>query len=87
MVEKKFLNLDFSVLGDNWYAKDGAHAAHDAAVEARAKEVSVRLCDLVEKLEREGSVAEGRGEVVMVIPGVFMKFLVKDETIDLPKAG
>lgn len=43
-LEKKFPNLNFGVLGDNWYAKDGAYAPHDAAVEARAKEKIAAFC-------------------------------------------
>ncbi|KAH8907555.1 phosphoglycerate mutase [Coniochaeta sp. PMI_546] len=86
-LELKFPNLDFGSLGDAWYAKDGAYAADDAAVEARAKAVRKRLSSALERLEQDGSAAEGKRDVVVVTHGVFMKFLAKDETIDLPKAG
>jgi broad specificity phosphatase PhoE len=86
-LEKNFPNLDFGFLGDEWYAKDGAYTADDVAVKARAKAVREKLCDLVGKLEQEGNFAKGKGDVVVVTHGVFMKFLAEDETIDLPKAG
>ncbi|KAH7176238.1 phosphoglycerate mutase family protein [Dactylonectria macrodidyma] len=86
-LEERIPNLDFGVLQGKWYTKDGAHAADDTAVKARAKAVRERLRDLVEKLEQDGRAAEGKGDVVVVTHGVFMKFLAEDETIDLPKAG
>ncbi|KAH7110802.1 phosphoglycerate mutase family protein [Dactylonectria estremocensis] len=86
-LEEKIPNLDFGVLQGKWYTKDGAHAADDAAVKARAKAVRERLRDFVEKSEQDGRAAEGKGDVVVVTHGVFMKFLAEDETIGLPKAG
>ncbi|CAM1507477.1 Fc.00g071180.m01.CDS01 [Cosmosporella sp. VM-42] len=86
-LEEKFPKLDFGALKGKWHTKDGAFAADDAAVKARAKAVRERLRDLVEKLEQDGSTAQGKGNVAVVTHGVFMKFLAEDETIDLPKAG
>ncbi|KAL5593154.1 hypothetical protein FOBRF1_012256 [Fusarium oxysporum] len=86
-LEQQFPNLSFGVLGDNWYEKEGAYTADDAAVEARAKVVRESLRDLTEEFEKEGIAAEGKKDVVVVTHGAFMKFLAEDETIDLPKAG
>ena len=85
ILEKRFPNLDFRVLGDNWYMKEGAYTAEDAAVSARAERVRQRLFDLEKELER--NISEERRNIVVVTHGVFMKFLSRDETIDLPKAG
>ncbi|WAO96957.1 Hypothetical protein NCS54_01465400 [Fusarium falciforme] len=86
-LEKLFPNLNFGVLGDHWYEKEGAYTADDAAVEARAKVMRESLRDLTEELEKKGSAAEGKKDVIVVTHGAFMKFLVQDNTIDLPKAG
>jgi broad specificity phosphatase PhoE len=85
-LEKLFPNLNFGVLGNHWYIKEGAYIADDAAVEARAKVERETLRDLTEGLEK-GRAAQGKKDVVVVTHGVFMKFLVQDKTIDLPKAG
>jgi hypothetical protein len=87
ILEKIFPNLDFSVLGDKWYAKDGPYTADGVAVEARTKAVRQILCELVEKLERERTTAEGTRSIVVVTHRVFMKVLTQDEAIDLLKAG
>ena len=84
-LEKVFPNLDFSVLGEGWYAKEGRYTADDTAVSARAEAVRQKLFDLVKELEESGS--GDRQNLVVVTHGVFMKFLSGDKTIDLPKAG
>jgi broad specificity phosphatase PhoE len=82
-----FPALDFSVLSDAWFAKEGIYAADDAAVAARAKRFRERLREKVENLQRSEDFVEGRKNIVVVTHGVFMKFLSEDMTIDLPKAG
>ncbi|KFA67974.1 hypothetical protein S40285_03559 [Stachybotrys chlorohalonatus IBT 40285] len=79
-LEQSFPGLDWAVLGEGaWFVKEGAYAADDAAVAARAGLVRRRLKEIVDQ--------QAAGDVVVVTHGVFMKFLVEDETIDLPKAG
>lgn len=75
------------MLCNNWSEKEGAYTADDAAVEARAKVMRESLRDLTEELEKTGSAAEGKKDVVVVTHGAFMKFLAQDKSIDLPKAG
>lgn len=79
---ERFPNLDFG-LQEKWYIKDGANAADDAAVKARAREVKERLRHLVEELAQDGRDAEGKRDMVAVTHGVFMKFLAEYETVDL----
>lgn len=86
-LEKVFPALDFSVLGDDWFAKEGIYASDDAAVVARAKRFRERLRDVAEDLQKSEDFANGRKNIVVVTHGVFMKYLCEDMTIDLPKAG
>jgi len=79
-----FPDLDFGVLADGWWAKEGRFTADDAAVAARAGAVRKRIGEVVRRLEAEGG---EKRDVVVVTHGVFMKFLTGDEGIDLPKAG
>lgn len=76
-------------LRDGWHEKQGAFAADDGAVAARAARVREKLRDLVvAELSAEGDDADtGSRDVVVVTHGVFMKFLAQDPSIDLPKAG
>jgi len=78
-LQAEFPNLDFSGLGDQWFAKEGRFTADDEAVAVRAKAVRERLFDLVTE--------NGHGNMAVVTHGVFMKFLSEDSSIDLPKAG
>jgi broad specificity phosphatase PhoE len=73
-------------LDDHWYLKEGPYAADDEAVAARARTVRRTLQELANRLA-EGGLAETKRDIVVVTHGVFMKFLVEDSTIDLPKAG
>ncbi|EAQ84235.1 hypothetical protein CHGG_10639 [Chaetomium globosum CBS 148.51] len=82
----RFPGLDVSALAEEWYVKEGAHAANDAAVAARARSVRERLQALARDLV-DGGVPETKRAIVVVTHGVFMKFLAKDDTLDLPKAG
>ncbi|KAK3315676.1 phosphoglycerate mutase family protein [Apodospora peruviana] len=76
-------SVDFSGLGEGWFAKEGAFTADDQAVAARAKVVRKRLYQLSKEVE-----GTGKGKSIAVVThGVFMKFLTEDEGIDLPKAG
>jgi broad specificity phosphatase PhoE len=81
-----FPDLDFGVLADGWWAKEGRFTADDAAVAARAGAVRKRIGEVVRRLEAGGGENDKR-DVVVVTHGVFMKFLTGDEGIDLPKAG
>lgn len=80
-LQERFPSVDVAGLGAAWFVKEGAYAAHDEAVEERARKVRRRLWETLEDVE------EGKRDVVVVTHGVFMKFLTGDETIDLPKAG
>ncbi|KAH7395519.1 histidine phosphatase superfamily [Cadophora sp. MPI-SDFR-AT-0126] len=86
VLEREFSELEFGLLEDGWTGKTGFYAVDDESVEERARKVRGELRDYVEDLGRR----EGQGErrdVVVVTHGVFMKFLVGDQGIDLPKAG
>ncbi|RYO87916.1 hypothetical protein DL764_008795 [Monosporascus ibericus] len=88
VLESAFPALDFSALGSNWFAKQGPYAVDDATVSKRAQRFRERLRDTAESLQRGEQGSGGRrGSIVVVTHGVFMKFLVEDATIDLPKAG
>ncbi|KAH6622565.1 histidine phosphatase superfamily [Chaetomium tenue] len=82
----RFPDLDVSSLGEAWYVKEGANAADDVAVAARARSVRERLQALASDLVESG-VPETERAIVVVTHGVFMKFLAGDDTLDLPKAG
>ncbi|KNB16560.1 hypothetical protein FOXG_21978 [Fusarium oxysporum f. sp. lycopersici 4287] len=86
-LEIAFPLLDFSVLAEDWYIKDGPHAANDSAVAARAKRFRERLRDTVQAIHGSEDLANMPKKVVVVTHGVFMKYLCEDMTIDLPKAG
>lgn len=75
-LKEKFQGLDFGELDKGWWKKEGGYGAGDDVVKDRAGRVREKLLVLAE-----------RGNIVVVTHGVFMKFLVEDETIDLPKAG
>ena len=85
-LRSRFPDLDISSLGEEWYVKEGAHAADDAAVAARARSVRRRLQSLADELV-EGGVPETKRDIVVVTHGVFMQFLAEDDTLDLPRAG
>jgi len=85
--EVAFPLLDFSVLAEDWYAKDGLHAANDSTVVARAKRFRETLRDTVHDIDRNEDLANMPKNIVVVTHGVFMKYLCEDMTIDLPKAG
>lgn len=74
--------IDFSDLAEDWHTKEGLYSPDDAAVKERAKRVRSRVAEVVDNLKDK----EER-QVVIVTHGVFMKFLVEDPEIDLPKAG
>ncbi|KAF5723839.1 phosphoglycerate mutase family [Fusarium mundagurra] len=86
-LELAFPLLDFSVLAEDWYTKDGPYAADDSAVAARAKRFRERLRDTVQDIHGSQDVANMPKNVVVVTHGVFMKYICGDMTIDLPKAG
>ena len=86
-LEIAFPTLDFSILGDNWFAKEGIYATADPAITARAKRFRERLRDMVENLQRSEDFVDGQKDIVVVTHGAFMKHLCEDMTIDLPKAG
>ncbi len=79
-----FPGLDLNNLGDEWLVKKGRYAADDETVEQRARAVRRRLGELALRLEKDGG---RKSDVVVVLHGVFMKFLSQDKSIDLPKAG
>ena len=74
--------INFSDLAEDWHTKEGLYSPDDAAVKERAKRVRSRVAEVVDNLKDK----EER-QVVIVTHGVFMKFLVEDPEIDLPKAG
>lgn len=67
---------------ENWHVKEGLYSPDDDAVKERAERVRSRAAELVDDLKDME-----KGHVVIVTHGVFMKFLVEDLEIDLPKAG
>jgi broad specificity phosphatase PhoE len=82
VLEKAFPTLDFTTLSSGWPSKEGAYAADDSAVDERAR----RVRELVRKRADQLKDSKKR-DIVIVTHGVFMKFLVGDQEIDLPKAG
>ncbi|KAK4183945.1 histidine phosphatase superfamily [Podospora australis] len=84
----KFPAVNFTGLNEAenhaWLSKSGAFSADDDAVAKRAGKVRARLIEIVKGLEAKET---ERKDVVVVTHGVFMKFLVQDPEIDLPKAG
>ncbi|KZL63860.1 phosphoglycerate mutase family protein [Colletotrichum incanum] len=89
VLEEAFPGLDFGDLVNEWFIKEGLYAANDDAVAKRAQRFRDRLRHIVTSLVEDGGEAdEGRERnVVVVTHGMFIKFLVEDESIDLPKAG
>ncbi|KAH8687992.1 histidine phosphatase superfamily [Tricladium varicosporioides] len=81
ITEALFPGLNFRQLGVRWLEKTGTFGADDEAVKDRAERVVERLQERVRTLNGE------KRDIVVLTHGVFMKFLVKDEGIDLPKAG
>ncbi|KAL5611148.1 hypothetical protein FOBRF1_007398 [Fusarium oxysporum] len=86
-LEIAFPLLDFSVLDEDWYTKDGPHAANDSAVAARAKRFREKLRETVQDIQGSEDFVNKQKNIVVVTHGVFMKYLCEDMTIDLPKAG
>jgi broad specificity phosphatase PhoE len=82
VLQKAFPTLDFSTLGSGWPSKEGAYAADDPAVDERARKVRGHVRERAVQLKDSN-----KRDIVIVTHGVFMKFLVGDEEIDLPKAG
>jgi broad specificity phosphatase PhoE len=80
----EFPRLDFADIGKEWLVKEGDFGADDDSVQARARRVGARLGALAETLERDGV---ERRDIVVVTHGVFMKYLLRNQSIDLPKAG
>jgi broad specificity phosphatase PhoE len=74
--------IDFSHLAEDWHTKEGLYSPDDDAVKERAKRVRSRVAEVVDNLNDME-----RRQVVIVTHGVFMKYLVEDPEIDLPKAG
>jgi broad specificity phosphatase PhoE len=74
--------IDSSNLAENWHIKEGLYSPDDNAVKERAKSVRTRVAEVVDNLKDKE-----KRQVVIVTHGVFMKFLVEDPEIDLPKAG
>lgn len=72
-------------MGDEWYVKNGTYGADDSVVSSRAESVREKLFDSAKELG--GGVSKEKRNIVVVTHGVFMKFLVGDWAIDLPKAG
>ena len=83
---KEFPGLEFGVLDEGWIEKARFYAVDDGSVEERARRVRGELKGYVEELRRREGGRERR-DVVVVTHGVFMRFLVEDQGIDLPKAG
>ncbi|KAF7585720.1 hypothetical protein BBP40_010245 [Aspergillus hancockii] len=81
-LEAAFPRVGFKDLADGWQVKEGLYSPADEAVEERAKRVKSRIAALCEDLQHQG-----RTDIVVVTHGVFMKFLLGDPEIDLPKAG
>jgi broad specificity phosphatase PhoE len=79
---KAFPTLDFGGLDEDWFVKEGLYAPADDVVAKRAQIVRQKILDLVESL----ALGESRN-VVVVTHGTFMKFLARDDAINLPKAG
>ncbi|KAK3321268.1 histidine phosphatase superfamily [Cercophora scortea] len=88
-LKSKYPDLNLTGLKTEWYVKEGEFTADDAAVEARARALRRKLKAIVDELGQGGDNAQhqGKRDIVVVTHGVFIKFLVQDETIDLPKAG
>ncbi|KAJ5505783.1 Histidine phosphatase superfamily clade-1 [Penicillium expansum] len=81
VLEEAF-HIDFSDLAENWHIKEGLYSPDDNAVNVRAKSMRTRVAELMDNLKDKE-----KRDVVIVTHGVFMKFLVEDPEIDLPKAG
>ncbi|KAE8165454.1 histidine phosphatase superfamily [Aspergillus tamarii] len=82
LLEETFPYLSFDGLEDTWYFKEAAYSSENEAVEERAAKVRRYIAHLLAKLKDQE-----KNHLVVVTHGVFMKFLVGDDSIDLPKAG
>lgn len=74
--------IDFSDLAENWHVKEGLNSPDEDTVKERARSVRSSVAELVDGLKDKE-----KRQIVIVTHGVFMKFLVEDPEIDLPKAG
>jgi broad specificity phosphatase PhoE len=81
-LEIAFPTLDFSTLHSGWPLKEGAYSPDDNAVNDRARKTRGHVRERIVALKDSK-----RRDVVVVTHGVFMKYLVGDPGIDLPKAG
>lgn len=82
VLEAAFPRLGFQDLAEGWQVKEDLYSPADEAVEERARRVRSRIAAICEDLQHQG-----RTDVVVVTHGVFMRFLLGDPGIDLPKAG
>jgi broad specificity phosphatase PhoE len=81
-LEAAFPRLGFKELAEGWQVKEDLYSPADEAVEERAKRVRYRIAAVCEDLQHQG-----RTDIVVVTHGVFMRFLLGDPDIDLPKAS
>ncbi len=81
-LETAFPHLDFSTLYSTWPLKEGVYSADDRTVKERARNVRGYLRERIATLKESK-----RKDIIVVMHGMFTKFLVDDPTIDLPKAG
>ncbi|BCR92223.1 histidine phosphatase family protein [Aspergillus chevalieri] len=82
VLEAAFPRLGFQDLAEGWQVKEDLYSAADEAVEERALRVRSRIAAIGQDLQHQR-----RTDVVVVTHGVFMKVLLGDPDIDLPKAG
>ncbi|KAE8369960.1 histidine phosphatase superfamily [Aspergillus caelatus] len=82
LLEETFPYLSFNGLEDTWYVKEAAYSSENEAVEERAARVRRYIAHLLAKLKDQE-----KNHLIILTHGVFMKFLVGDDSIDLPKAG
>ncbi|KAE8139218.1 histidine phosphatase superfamily [Aspergillus pseudotamarii] len=82
LLEETFPYLPFDGLEDTWYVKEAAYSSENEAVEERAARVRHYIAHLLAKLKDQE-----KNTLIVLTHGVFMKSLVGDDRIDLPKAG
>lgn len=82
VLDAAFPRLGVQDLAEGWQVKEDFYSPADEAVEERAQKMRSRIAAVCEDLQHQG-----RTDVVVVTHGVFMRFLLGDPNIDLPKAG
>ncbi|UKZ91451.1 uncharacterized protein TrAFT101_006429 [Trichoderma asperellum] len=87
VLEKLFPNVDFSMLGEHWFAKTSMYAADEDSVVLRASTFREKLWNIAESVRADQPSFSSQRAIVVVTHSAFMQYLSQDVDINLPKAG